>query len=120
MICCYMLYNGDFINASDALNYYAQARTHDSKGVTIPSQRRYVEYFGKLLASHKPYEPIPLKVSLSFISVVLCCWFLFCHPKRFVTFSIVSKTDLRNKIIAIAIHEQPSGSSAFENIIHRK
>lgn len=65
MICCYMLSNGDFRNASDALNYYAQARTHDSKGVTIPSQRRYVEYFGKLLTSHKHYEPISLKVNSS-------------------------------------------------------
>lgn len=62
MICCYMLYNGDFSNANDALNFYGQARTHDHKGVTIPSQRRYVEYFARLINSQKPYEPVPLKV----------------------------------------------------------
>lgn len=76
MICCYMLFNGDFRNASDALNYYAQARTHDSKGVTIPSQRRYVQYFGKLLASHKHYEPITLKVDSSRSVFVLCLNFI--------------------------------------------
>lgn len=64
MICCYMLYNGDFSNANDALNFYGQARTHDHKGVTIPSQRRYVEYFARLINSQKltTYEPVPLKV----------------------------------------------------------
>lgn len=62
MICCYMLYNGDFSNASDALNFYGQARTHDHKGVTIPSQRRYVEYYARLINSQKPYEPVSLKV----------------------------------------------------------
>lgn len=64
MICCYMLYNGDFSNANDALNFYGQARTHDHKGVTIPSQRRYVEYFARLINSQKltTYEPVVLKV----------------------------------------------------------
>lgn len=59
-----MLYNGDFSNANDALNFYGQARTHDHKGVTIPSQRRYVEYFARLINSQKltTYEPVPLKV----------------------------------------------------------
>ena len=30
---------------------------HRSQGVTIPSQRRYVEYFGHLLNSQVPYTP---------------------------------------------------------------
>ncbi|XP_031629526.1 putative uncharacterized protein DDB_G0282499 [Contarinia nasturtii] len=62
MICCYMIYNGRFSSASEALKFYGEARTHDHKGVTIPSQRRYVEYYARLINSQKPYEPFPLKI----------------------------------------------------------
>lgn len=60
-----MLYNRDFRNAHDALNFYGQARTHDHKGVTIPSQRRYVEYYARLINSNKNYSKVPLKVNHS-------------------------------------------------------
>lgn len=62
MICCYMLYSGHCSSASNALSSYAEKRTHDNKGVTIPSQRRYVEYYARLLNSPRKYEPVPLKV----------------------------------------------------------
>lgn len=62
MICCYMLHNGDFNNADAALQFYASKRTHDDKGVTIPSQRRYVEYYARLLNTNKPYQAVPIQV----------------------------------------------------------
>eukprot|EP00958_Prasinococcus_capsulatus_P004358 scaffold401_cov399-Prasinococcus_capsulatus_cf.AAC.42 len=41
------------------MQYYGGKRTQDGKGVTLPSQRRYVHYFHRLLASH-PERPISL------------------------------------------------------------
>ena len=42
-------------SAADALTLFGEARTHDGKGVTIPSQMRYVHYFEALLRS--PAQP---------------------------------------------------------------
>ncbi|XP_065684049.1 uncharacterized protein LOC101239852 isoform X3 [Hydra vulgaris] len=49
MICAYLLYKGYYDNAKDAMNYYAVYRTENKKGVTIPSQKRYIEYFSYYL-----------------------------------------------------------------------
>jgi phosphatidylinositol-3,4,5-trisphosphate 3-phosphatase and dual-specificity protein phosphatase PTEN len=45
MISCYLVYTGFCQNALEALVYYGNIRTKNSKGVTIPSQIRYVYYF---------------------------------------------------------------------------
>jgi len=49
LIACYMLYVGLFPTALQALKYYGQRRTKNSKGVTIPSQIRYVNYYERYL-----------------------------------------------------------------------
>ncbi|KAH8287857.1 hypothetical protein KR018_002681, partial [Drosophila ironensis] len=62
MICAYLLFSGLQKSAEDALAWYDQKRTKDRKGVTIPSQRRYVQYFSKLVCSSVPYSKISLNV----------------------------------------------------------
>lgn len=58
MLACYMLYAGLEPSACAALEAFGRHRTADGKGVTIPSQRRYVAYFAALVHSDVP-EPEP-------------------------------------------------------------
>ncbi|UYV62431.1 PTEN [Cordylochernes scorpioides] len=45
MICSYLLHSRICANAEAALRFFNQKRTMDNRGVTIPSQIRYVNYY---------------------------------------------------------------------------
>ncbi|CAD8105924.1 unnamed protein product [Paramecium sonneborni] len=63
MICCYLLYSGKYNSSQDALAYYGLVRTLNQKGVTIPSQIRYVHYFSFALKNDlikKPFLQVEL------------------------------------------------------------
>jgi len=49
MIAAWMVYSKEWATAKDALTFYAAMRTYNQKGVTIPSQIRYVHYFAESL-----------------------------------------------------------------------
>ncbi|CAH2093244.1 unnamed protein product [Euphydryas editha] len=68
MVCCYLLYSGQKATADEALKYYGIKRAHDEKGVTIPSQRRYVEYFAALVRDGLSYRATRVHVRELLIS----------------------------------------------------
>lgn len=45
MIVCYLLFTQLCKTPEEAIAHFAKMRTHDNKGITIPSQKRYVKYF---------------------------------------------------------------------------
>lgn len=49
VLCCYLQYSKQFTTPDAAMEFYAIARTENKKGVTIPSQRRWIYYFGEWL-----------------------------------------------------------------------
>jgi len=49
MICSYLLYAKEWKTAQEAMSFYGMARTKNLKGVTIPSQIRYINYFAAYL-----------------------------------------------------------------------
>ncbi|KAL8248755.1 hypothetical protein R6Q59_005623 [Mikania micrantha] len=60
MVCSYLVYTG--MLAVEALQVYADKRTTNNLGVTIPSQRRYVDYWQKCLSFPEdcpPYVNLP-------------------------------------------------------------
>jgi len=53
MISALLVYNGTFKTAGESLKFFGYRRTSDGKGVTIPSQLRYVHYVEEVLARRK-------------------------------------------------------------------
>ena len=56
MICSYLLYDQIFYSTSDALQFFASTRTQDGVGIVIPSQRRYVQYYGYMIKNNITYS----------------------------------------------------------------
>jgi phosphatidylinositol-3,4,5-trisphosphate 3-phosphatase/dual-specificity protein phosphatase PTEN len=73
MISSYLVYGLDFESAGAALEFYGNQRTSNGKGVTLPSQIRYVEYFYKYLNEyHRVGKAFPVAgVPVRFRNVIL-------------------------------------------------
>ncbi|XP_031286784.1 phosphatidylinositol 3,4,5-trisphosphate 3-phosphatase and protein-tyrosine-phosphatase PTEN1 [Pistacia vera] len=62
MVCAYLVYSG--MSAEEALQLYAHKRTTNNEGVTIPSQRRYVGFWGSTLSFPRGIHNGPPDVNL--------------------------------------------------------
>ena len=61
MICCLLLHMNTFETAAECLQYYGMMRAENGKGVTIPSQIRYVNYFEKIIKEKMPHPVVFIK-----------------------------------------------------------
>ena len=50
MSCALLLHLGYASNSANAIAFYNQRRTRDGRGLTVPSQRRYVRYYERILS----------------------------------------------------------------------
>ena len=100
MICAYLVYSRVFFTGEEAMKFYGRQRTKDGKGVTIPSQRRFVNYYASILNSTMP----PTKQ---------------LKPGR-ITLSLPGKAARTNFVIAMSTRRQsaPSDSKELEIEIH--
>ncbi|XP_054773914.1 phosphatidylinositol 3,4,5-trisphosphate 3-phosphatase and dual-specificity protein phosphatase PTEN-like [Lytechinus pictus] len=88
MVCALLLHQGRCHTAAESMDYYGNVRTTDGKGVTIPSQRRYVQYYGELVKRDALYktETVLLKRVQLFTTPMMsggtCCPFFTVHQHK--------------------------------------
>jgi phosphatidylinositol-3,4,5-trisphosphate 3-phosphatase/dual-specificity protein phosphatase PTEN len=71
MIAAYLLYVGHSTTAKASLDFFAERRTKNNKGVTIPSQKRFVKYFAKYCALKRINKPCPGRTTLFLSKIVM-------------------------------------------------
>jgi protein-tyrosine phosphatase len=63
VVAAYLMHSGAVHNAEDAIRFFGNKRTKDGRGVTIPSQYRYVRYYELALNDEKLMHRIEGPVS---------------------------------------------------------
>lgn len=66
IICCYLLFVNIFNNVNDCLKYYSSKRFEEGDAITHPGQKRYINYFFRILNEKINF---PLRKRLTSIKV---------------------------------------------------
>jgi phosphatidylinositol-3,4,5-trisphosphate 3-phosphatase/dual-specificity protein phosphatase PTEN len=111
LISCLLLYLGELDTAADCLKYYGLMRVDNGRGVTVPSQIRYVFYFEQILRNKIPHPIVFKKLRIRKIRLVTIPAF------SKVTFVIENKVDKKNNVFDYnkkEILEENAGFVDFE------
>ena len=70
MICAYLLFTGVALNSVKAFEMYGTRRSKENRGVTVPSQRRYIQHFETYLSCNfqRPYFKLIPKIIKNFLT----------------------------------------------------
>ena len=70
MICAYLLFTGVALNSVIAFEMYGTRRSKEKRGVTVPSQRRYIQHFETYLSCNfqRPYFKLIPKIIKNFLT----------------------------------------------------
>lgn len=120
MICCYLLHSRQCSTAEEALSYYGAQRTRDCKGVTIPSQLRYVNYYANIVQGKLKYMPVSLYIN----TIVLEPPPIFAGGQGCICFSIsqqnadqLKRGKKCSKVFKSDIYEVKRGSPRVEIVL---
>ena len=111
LISCLLLYLGELETAADCLKYYGMMRVDNGRGVTVPSQIRYVFYFEQILKNKLPHPIEFKKLRIKKIRM----WTIPSFNK--ISFVIENKVDKQNNIFDYnkkEILEENAGYMDFE------
>ena len=92
LISCLLLYLQEFDTAADCLKYYGLMRVDNGKGVTVPSQIRYVFYFEQILKNNIAHPIVFKKLCIKKIRMVTIPSF------SRITFVVENKVDNKNNV----------------------
>ena len=70
IICAYLLFTGIALNSVKAFEMYGTRRSKEKRGVTVPSQRRYIQHFETYLSCNfqRPYFKLIPKIIKNFLT----------------------------------------------------
>lgn len=125
MICSYLIQSQYLKTAEEALQFYSETRTMDHKGVTIPSQQRYVYYYSKLINEKLQYKRVPLILHAirlenipTFASGVCSPCFVICNPKvKHYTSEVFDKAKKGDTVLLMKLDKDQRPPVVFADVL---